>query len=351
MNKRRQKTGLPPGSIIFTGNRKVDKIGVYYVAYNESAHTEQVLDNQTITAFHEPDKDLVQWYDIRGLHDVELIKEIGKVFQVHVLNLEDIVDTLHRPKFEELDQALFFVISALSYNKASQTVQTEQITIYVGDGYVLTFQENETDIFLKIRERLRNQKGRIRRQSADYLAYCLLDVIVDNYFLVLEEIQLDIEELEAAILQTPDSIHKNTLHQLRQQLINTRKFIAPLREAINQFVKSDHPLLTDTTQLYGRDLYSHTIQLMDSVDTYRELLNSLQDLYLSEISFKMNQVMQVLTIITTIFVPLSFLVGLYGMNFEYIPELQYRYGYFVLLGLMLLISIGLIGYFKKQNWF
>jgi len=351
MSKRRQRTGLPPGSIIFTGKRKVDKISIYYVEYNESKHTEQVLDNQTITKFCEPNPALVQWYDVRGLHDVELIKEIGKIFQVHSLSLEDIVDTLQRPKFEELDQALFFVVRALSYKKESSTVQTEQICVYIGAGYLLTFQEDETDIFLKIRERLRNQNGRIRRQTADYLAYCLLDLMVDNYFLVLEEIQLDIEELEIAILQAPDSLHKNTLHKLRQELIKIRKFVAPLREAINQFIKSDHPLITETTQLYGRDLYSHTIQIMDSVDTYRDMLNSLQDLYLSEISFKMNQVVQVLTIITTIFVPLSFLTGLYGMNFENMPELHYRYGYFILLSVMLFISIGLISYFKKQKWF
>lgn len=351
MTKRRQKAGLPPGSILFTGKRKVEEIALHYMEYNEQTLQEQTLDNQTLTAFHEPNDQTVQWYDIRGLHDEALITEIGKVFQVNTLFLEDIVDIAQRPKYLEAEQGIFFIVKALAFNPEHQTVKTEQIALYIGKGFVLTFQEDATDLFFKIRDRLQRFGGRIRKQGADYLAYCLLDWVVDNYFIVLEEIQLSIEQLEEAILEQTHTQHKSTIHQLKQALIKARKSIAPLREAISQFAKSDSELLHPSTHQYLRDLQDHTLQIVDAVDTNRELLNSLQDLYLSEISFKMNQVMQVLTIITTIFVPLSFLAGLYGMNFDYIPELHHRYGYFILLGFMLTIVVGLITYFKKKNWF
>ncbi len=351
MSKRRQKAGLPPGAVLFTGKRKVDKITVHYTEYDDQLFQEQTLDNQTIRAFHEPNDLLVQWYDIRGLHDEALISEIGKVFQMNPLFVEDIVDTAQRPKLIEVEQGIFFIAKALTFGKETQRVKTEQISMYIGKEFVLTFQEDATDVFFKIRERLQKFGGRIRKQRADYLAYCLLDWIVDNYFIVLEEIQLAIEQLEEDILQHPNTQHKSTIHQLKQELIKTRKSIAPLREAISQFAKSDSELIAATTSQYLRDVQDHTIQIVDNIDTNRELLNSLQDLYLSEISFKMNQVMQVLTIITTIFVPLSFLAGLYGMNFENMPELHHRYGYFILLGIMCTIVAGLITYFKKKNWF
>ncbi len=351
MSKRRQKAGLPPGSIVFTGKRKVDKISIHYTEYNTTLLNEQTLDNQTITAFHEPNEELVQWYDTRGLHDEALITEIGRVFQVNPLFLEDIVDTAQRPKSVEVEHGIFFIVKSLSFDRSNQQVKTEQVGLYLGDGFVLTFQEDEKDLFFKIRERLHKFGGRIRKLAADYLAYCLLDWIVDNYFIVLEDIQQAIEQLEEAILKQPNTHHKNQIHQLKQELLKARKSIAPLREAISQFVKSDSELVQENTQYFIRDLQDHIIQIVDNIDTQRDMLNSLQDLYLSEISFKMNQVMQVLTIITTIFVPLSFLAGLYGMNFDNMPELHHRYGYFILLGIMCTIVAILITFFKKKNWF
>ncbi len=351
MSKQKKNTGLPPGSIVFTGKRKVEQVSIHYTEYNEQLLQERSLSSTRPNFVYKLNDHLVQWYDIKGLHDEGLIAKIGKTFQVNLLFLEDIVDTAQRPKFEETEQGFFLIAKSLTFSKEHHVIKPEQIGMYAGKGFALTFQETESDLFLKIRDRLRTHSSRIRKQGADYLVYSLLDWIVDNYFLVLEDIQSSIEQLEEEILQHPSPEHKSTIHQIRRSLIKTRKAIAPLREAISKFAKSDSELISQSTTHYLRDLQDHTIQLVDSIDTNREMLNSLQDLYLSEISFKMNQVMQVLTIITTIFVPLSFLVGLYGMNFDYMPELRFRYGYFILLFLMGCIVIGLSIFFKKKNWF
>ena len=351
MSIRKKNTGSPPGSIIFTGKRKVEQVSIHYTEYNDKILQERLLNISGNNFVHEQNDLVVQWYDIKGLHDEGLIAEIGKIFQINSLFLEDVVDTAQRPKFEEIDQGFFLVAKSLTFYREHHLIKPEQVGIYAGKGFALTFQESESDLFLKIRDRMQTHGSRIRKQGADYLVYSLLDWIVDNYFLVLEDIQSSIEQLEEEILQHPSPEHKSTIHQIRRGLIKTRKAIAPLREAISKFAKSDSELISQSTIHFLRDLQDHTIQLVDSIDTNREMLNSLQDLYLSEISFKMNQVMQVLTIITTIFVPLSFLVGLYGMNFDYMPELHYRYGYFILLFFMGCIVTGLTFFFKKKNWF
>ena len=215
---------------------------------------------------------------------------------------------------------------------------------------VLTFQEDHTDLFAPVRKRIHSGKGKVRQRGADYLAYALADNLVDHYYVVLDLIEDQIETLEDSLLEKPDGSTKEKIHHLKKEMIRVRKSIAPLREAISRFSKSDSPLIEENTVTYIRDLYDHTIQIMDSVDNFRDVLNGLQDLYISEISFRMNQVMQVLTIITTIFVPLSFLAGLYGMNFDNIPELHFKHGYFILLGVMFLVAVGLLLGFKKRNW-
>ncbi|MEM6966750.1 MAG: magnesium/cobalt transporter CorA [Bacteroidota bacterium] len=349
--KKRKKIGLPPGVVIFTGQRKVEKIAIHYVQYNGDELLEQNFDNQSITSFHQSNPDYVQWYDVRGLHDTALIEEIGKTYAIHPLVLEDIASPSQRPKFEEYDNGNFITLRSLSFNKTERAVETEQITLFFGDAFLLSFQENDDDLFLLVRNRIQSGKGRIRNRGADYLAYALMDVIVDKYFLVMDEIQEIIEELEHNILNAPNENSKADIHHLKQEMIKIRKSIAPLREAIGRFSKSEHSLIDERTTIFLRDLFDNTVQIMDVVDSNRDILSGLQDLYISEISFKMNQVMQVLTIITTIFVPLSFLAGLYGMNFEVMPELKFKNGYFILLGVMLLISLGLLSYFKKKKWF
>ena len=269
--------------------------------------------------------------DIRGLHDIELIEEIGKIFAIHPLVLEDVVDVSQRPKYEEFDNGILCSLHALSHS--NEIVNKESVNIYFGHGYVISFQEGESDLFLNVRERITANKGRIKSRGADYLCYALIDCIVDQYFLVLDNYSEDIDKLEQKISNDADESIKGHVLSLKQQGLRMKKSIYPLREAISKYSRSDHPLIAKKTHLFIRDIYENTIQIMDAVETSRDVLNGLQDLYMTEISFKMNKVMQVLTVVTTIFVPLSFLAGIYGMNFEWIPELKFKYGYFVLWGL------------------
>ena len=265
--------------------------------------------------------------------------------------MEDVAHTFQRPKYEEYENGNFIIFRALSFDREALEVKTEQVAIYFRKGLVVSFQENAADLFEHVRKRVNSGKGKVRSRGADYLTYALIDSVADNYFSVLDEIEECVEQVENDILNNPGQQTKERIHLLKKELLIVRKSVAPLREAVNRFAKSDSELVEENSKMYIRDLYDHTIQITDLVESYRDVLNGLQDLYISEISLRMNQVMQVLTIITTIFVPLSFLAGLYGMNFENIPELHHPSGYFILLGVMGLIALGSLFYFKKKNWF
>lgn len=343
--------GLPPGSVVFTGNQKVDKVVIHHLQYDEKKLEENTFDNQSEIAFEPSLDELVDWYDMRGLHDTNLLESIGKTFEIHPLILEDVADVRQRPKFEEYEKGVFVIVRAFTFDRKENKLKTEQVAIYFRKGLLISFQENESDLFAAVRNRVHAGRGKVRSKGTDYLTYALLDNIIDNYFVVFDEIQDVMENLEEKLLNNPDSSIKSQIHHLKKELLVVRKSISPLREAINQFSKTDSTHVEENTTVYIRDVYDHTIQIMDLNETQRDILNGMQDLYISEISFKMNQVMQVLTIITTIFVPLSFLAGLYGMNFEKIPELKHENGYFILLGVMFMIFVGSLIFFKKKKWF
>jgi len=351
MNKKSKNSGLPPGSVVYTGNRKIEKVQIHYLHYDENNLEEKTLHNQGKIVFHHSDDNKVDWYDIRGIHDSALIEQIGAAFNIHSLILEDVSDIDQRPKFEEYENGIFIIVKALSFDKARLKISTEQVGIYFKKWFVVTFQETESDLFNTIRKRIQNGKGRIRQRGSDYFAYALVDVIVDHYFIVLEDIELEIESLEEKVLEKQDAAIKSKIHLLRKELLTMRKSIAPLREAVSRFAKSDSPFIEEKTVVYLRDLYDHTKQVMDSVESFRDSLNGLNDLFISEVSFKMNQVIQMLTIVSTIFIPLTFLAGIYGMNFDNMPELHWEYGYFILWALMAVIFVGLLLYFKKKKWF
>lgn len=344
------KVGLPPGSIVFTGKQKVDVIRIHYTEYDTRECRTSEVDNQSVEEFHCPVEEYVQWYDVRGLHDTGLIEEFGRLFRVHPLAMEDIADPTQRPKVDEFKGGLFVAAKAITFDGERRKVKMEQVTFYLGAGFVLTFQEDETDLFAVVRGRIEKGGGRIRKMGADYLLYALLDYLVDQYFVALDGIEDVIENMEARIYEDQNPEIRNELYHLKQQLMRTRKVMVPTRELFSKMIADENDLLTDTTQLYLRDLRDHQFQALELTDGYRENINSLQDLYLSELSFRMNNVMQVLAIVSTIFIPLTFLAGIYGMNFEYIPELKYRNGYFYLLGVMAVVTVGMVGYFQRKGW-
>ena len=338
----------PPGTIKYTGKKSDIPVRVNYVEYDENNYKVESLGKKG--RIYLSNTEIVQWYDIRGLHNEELIREISEIFGMHPLAIEDAVDVYKRPEHSEYLAGHFFSLKSLSYDTNTEEVVHQAVSMYFGDGFVITFQEHEDDLFEPLRERLEFSKGRIRSREADYLAYAVIDIIVDQYYSVIDQLEENIEKLEEEINIDVDTIEKSRIFNLKKQLIKTRKSILPLREAISSFYRSDSKLIDERTKPFIRDIYDHIIQVIDSVDSLRDIISGLHDLYLSEISLKMNNVMKFLTIITAIFVPITFLAGLYGMNFKYIPELEQHNGYFVLLLVMFVIVVGMVYMFRKKKW-
>ena len=350
MKNQKKKKGLSPGTLVFTGNRKVDKVLIHYMQYDSDQLTEKELDNQTESKLNQSHSDKVDWYDVRGMHDTKLIEEFGSNFDIHPLILEAAVDIHQRPKFDEHDKGNFITLRAIHFDKEKVEIKKEHVAIYFNEGFLVSFQETESDLFELVRKRIKTGTGRIRQRGSDYLAYAIVDTLVDDYYVTLEEIEELIEVLENKMMIDLDVKNKSDIHRLKKELLVLRKSVSPLREAISKFSKTDSPFVKDINQIFTRDLYEHTVQVMDSVESYRDILNGLQDLFISEVSFKMNKVMQLLTLISVIFIPLTFLAGIYGMNFDNIPELHYKYGYFILLGVMIAMALILLFLFKRQKW-
>ncbi|MEY3050969.1 MAG: hypothetical protein RLY31_754 [Bacteroidota bacterium] len=353
MKKKRGQSGRlkPPGSapgiLAFTGERHLDTPLVRVLQYDADTCTVLEPADGAVPAKKEG---RINWYDVRGVHDPALVDVYGRFFQIHPLVLEDILHTRQRPKFETYGQEAFFVMTALLFDPSTQELQTEQLTLYFGDDFLISFQEKEDDTFSAVRERLLQNLGSIRQNGADYLAYALVDNVADHYFEVLDELEQWMDTLENEIETSPDAGIKEKLHRLKFQLLTLRKSAVPLREAVSKFARCETGLVRKGTGVYLRDLQDHVIRISDLTETYRDMLNGLQELYLAELNIRMNNVIQVLTIITTIFVPLTFLAGLYGMNFRYMPELEWKYGYFLLLGLMSMLFLASLLYFRRKKW-
>lgn len=347
---KKRKTGHPPGTLIYTGEKTDIPVSITYVEYNGTNHSQDTYTDEKKLPIHQPKDELVQWYDIRGLHDINLIQKIADKFGVHTLAMEDIVDVHKRPTYVEYNNGHFISLKSFSYDKEKREVSPQTISLFFGKGFVLSFQEHEDDVFKVLRDRIEGSKGRIRQRGTDYLTYAIIDVIVDKYFNVLDRVEETLEVLDDTISNNVDAINKGELQDTKLNLIKIRKSVVPLREALNQFIRSESDLIDPRTEIFLRDVYDHSIQVVESTDTLRDILGGLQDLYLSEISLKMNKIMQFLTIVTAIFVPLSFLTGLYGMNFDVIPELKYKNGYFILWGGMIMITLLMFWWFKRKKW-
>jgi magnesium transporter len=354
--KKRSKTvGQPPGTLIHIGEKKTERAKITIIDYDE-AHFEEKEAETVKECFPFKDIPSVTWINIDGIHQVEITEKIGKHFNLHPLILEDILNTGQRPKVEDFEEYLYAVLKMLYYDNKDSEIKAEQISLIVGSNFVISFQEQEGDVFNPIRERIRGSKGRIRKMGADYLAYALLDSIVDSYFLILEKLGEEIEDMEEELVENPTPATSMGIHRLKSELIFLRKSIWPLREVISGLERGESPLIKESTGIYLRDVYDHTIQVIDTIETYRDIVSGMVDTYLSSLSNRMNEVMKVLTVIAVIFIPLTFIAGIYGMNFNpeaspwNIPELNWRYGYLSALGVMVLVALGMIIYFKRKKW-
>ena len=347
-SKHHKKIGQSPGTLIYTGN-KSNNLAIEVFDYNLDRIEEKDL-LKIEDAFIYKSTDSITWININGLNHINEIEKIGKHYNLHPLILEDIVNTSQRPKIDEYDDYIFVVIKMLYYD-TDEHIISEQVSFILGENYVLTFQEAEGDVFNGVRDRLRFCKGRIRGLGSDYLLYALIDAVTDHYYAIIETMGDKIEDLEDNLFngQTKNEISQQ-IQDLKREVLKVRRAIFPLREIINRIEKTDNKLILDKTLHYFRDIYDHIIQISENIDIYREMIWGLMDMYMTSISNKMNEVMKVLTIIATIFIPLTFIAGIYGMNFDNIPELHYKYSYFILWFVMIIIFIGMLYYFKRKKW-
>lgn len=348
-HRRSRKTGLPPGSLIHIGERKTERTRIAIIDYDER-NFEGKKAKTVEECFPFKDKATVTWINVDGVHDSDIIGKMGEHFGVHPLILEDIMNTAQRPKMEDMGDYIFIVVRMISFEAKKKGVLSEQVSLIVGSNFVISFQEGEGDVFDPIRERIRSDKGRLRKMGPDYLAYALIDAIVDNYFLVLEKLGEQVEFLEEELVTDPGRKTIEVLHTLKREMIYLRKSVWPLREVISGVARSGSPLIKESTGIFLRDVYDHTIQVIDTIETYRDMLSGMLDIYLSSVSNRMNEIMKVLTIIATIFIPLTFIAGIYGMNFQYMPELRWRWGYFATLAWMAVVGVFMLIYFRRKKW-
>jgi magnesium transporter len=347
--KRSKKAGLPSGTLVYTGEKKDEQIKIHVIDYDE-ANFQEIEEASVDVCIPFRDKPTVTWINVDGVHNIQVLEKLGECFGLHRLVMEDITNTDQRPKMEDYGEYLYIVLKMLASGKNGEIV-TEQVSLVLGENFVLSFQEGvEGDVFNLIRDHLRTGKGRIRKMKADYLAYALLDAVVDNYFVILEKFGDKIELIETELIGNPKQETVQRIYQLRREMIFLHNAVWPLREVVSGLGKHESSLIRESTAPYLRDVYDHAIHVIDSVDIYREMLASMLDLYLSSVSNRLNEVMKVLTVISLIFMPLTFIAGVYGMNFKYMPELEWRYGYFFSLFLMLGIAALMLFYFKRKKW-
>ena len=349
IRRSKKRAGSAPGTLVHVGEERTESVALSVIHYDDASLTAQPLARiDDARALLRPGA--TTWVNIDGIHDVATIEQVGRTFDIHPLTLEDILNTTLRPKVEAFENYLFVVMKIIRYQEDADRIVSEQISLILGKNVLLSFQEVAGDVFDPVRERIRKGGGRIRSTGCDYLAYALIDTLVDNYFLVLDKLGDRLETLEASIDDTPDSATLETIHAIRRELISLRRQVWPLREIISRFTKADLTFISENTALYMRDVYDHTIQTIDTIESFRDTLSGLQDLYLSIISNRMNEVMKVLTIIATIFIPLTFIAGVYGMNFRHMPELEWRWGYAAVWLVMIVAGGLMVLAFRRKKW-
>ncbi|MCS6918012.1 MAG: magnesium/cobalt transporter CorA [Chitinophagales bacterium] len=345
----RKKAGRPPGSLIYIGNKQQRPIKLRCFVYDENSFNDVLLDNPEQAAALNRNGQWL-WLNADGIHDPAVVEQLGKVFHIYPLVLEDILNTNSRPKLDDYAGYCFIVLKMLSFPPQANDLRVEQISLVLGSNFLLSFQEDEYDLFDPLRNRLATADSRLRKAGVDFLAYSLIDRIVDEYFVVLEQIGERIEALEEQLSSLNDSAFVNTHAELKRQTLDLRRAVWPLREVVNALLRNETRLIQPGTLPYLRDVYDHIIQVIDMAEVYRDLLGDLKDVYLSTLSLRMSQVMKMLTIIATIFIPLTFIVGVYGMNFHYMPELEWRYGYLLVWIVIVSVALSLVYYFRRRKW-
>ena len=344
-----RKAGLAPGTLIYVGEKKAEETRISLFDYDESSFEEKE-GARIEECFPFKDKPTVTWINVDGLNQPEIIEKVGKHFDLHPLILEDILNTGQRPKIEDFGNYLFVVLKMIYFDGETEETRIEHVSLILGENFVISFQERVGDVFNPIRERLRKEKGRIRKAGADYLIYTLIDAIVDSYYSILERVGEKIENLEDIVVAAPTPESLQTIHNLKREMIFLRKSVWPLREVISGLSRVESSLVQEATGIYLRDVYDHTIQVIDTIETFRDMLSGMHDTYLSSISNRMNEIMKVLTIFASIFIPLTFIAGIYGMNFSYMPELGWYWGYFAVWGVILFVGISMLLYFRRKRW-
>jgi magnesium transporter len=348
VQKRSRKAGLPPGTLVHIGDRKPETVKITVFDYDENHfHERQVTKAEEI---HMAPSPCVTWVDVGGVHKIDVLETFGKMFGLHSLLLEDIANTDQRPKLDDYGTYGYVVLKMLYEGQRQGDVVVEQVSLVYGDTFLLSFQENGGDVFQAVKERLRSGKGRLRLAGSDYLLYALIDSIVDGYFVVLETIGERIEALQDLVVTSPEPETLREIHALKRQLLFLRRSVWPLRDVMNNLSRSDGHFLKESTKVFFRDVYDHVVQIVDTIESLREMVSSMLEIYLSSVSYRLNAVMKVLTIITTIFMPLSFIASIYGMNFEHMPELKSSWGYPAVLLLMGLTGTAMLMFFKRKNW-
>lgn len=340
---------MPPGSLIHTGTIGTDNVVLSVFDFNKDSLTENnnATIEQCLTYIDGP---TVTWINIKGVNDPKMMETIGHHFGLHPLMLEDILNVGQRSKLDDYKNQLFIVMRLFFYNEKSHCVEDEQVSLVLGPNYVLSFVEGHRDIFDPIRERVRLPTSRMRNSGSDYLCYVLIDCIVDHHFVVLEKVEGLVDHIDDEVFNRPNNKTMHKIQKLKRQVVNLRKGVWPVRELLSQMRRMESPLITDTTKVFLHDVYDHTIQAIDTIESFREVVSGMLEVYLSNISNRMNEIMKVLTIVSTIFVPMTFISSIYGMNFVHMPELQAEYGYFYALGAMLCIFLFMLNYFRRKGW-
>jgi magnesium transporter len=344
------KAGLPPGTMIHVGEKRTESVTISLIKYNQE---EVEIFEGTSPGECKSDSAFngVAWINVTGIHDLKIVETLGRIFDLHPLVLEDIVHAGQRPKVEDHERYLFIVLKMLMYEREQEQVLAEQVSLIVGENYVLSFQETAADVFDPVRNRIASGKGRkMRRSGSDYLAYALMDSIVDQYFTILEHYGEKVEALQEEVLASPTPGTLGTIQEAKRDMVLLRRSVWPLREALSTMERGGSSLITQEVVLYLRDVYDHTIQVIDGIEAFRDTLAGTLDIYLSSVSNKMNEVMKVLTIIATIFIPLTFIAGIYGMNFETMPELKWGWGYPAVMLIMLGLALVMLVLFKRKHW-